>query len=45
MPELRYGSCVDEDWLDCDPDEFLRDRCQEVPFLADANYYLSLIHI
>jgi pimeloyl-ACP methyl ester carboxylesterase len=39
IKDLRYGSCVDEDWCDCDPDEFMRDRCQEVPFLADANYY------
>jgi pimeloyl-ACP methyl ester carboxylesterase len=39
IKDLRYGSCVDEDWSDCDPDEFLRDRCQEVPFLPDANYY------
>jgi pimeloyl-ACP methyl ester carboxylesterase len=39
IKDLRYGSCVDEDWCDCDPDEFLRDRCTEVPFLPDANYY------
>ena len=30
---------VNEDWSGCDPDEFLRDRCQEVPFLPEANYY------
>ena len=30
---------MDEDWRDCDPDEFLRDRCTEVPFLAHAHYY------
>jgi pimeloyl-ACP methyl ester carboxylesterase len=39
IKDLRYGSCVDEDWSDRDPDEFLRDRCQEVPFLPAANYY------
>ncbi len=39
IKDLRFGSCLEEDWSDCDPDEFLRDRCQEVPFLADANYY------
>jgi pimeloyl-ACP methyl ester carboxylesterase len=39
IKDLRFGSCVEQDWLDCDPDEFLRDRCQEVPFLAHANYY------
>ncbi len=39
IKDLRYGSCVEEDWSDCDPDEFLRDRCQEVPFLPGARYY------
>jgi len=40
IKDLRYGACVDEDWCDCeDPDEFLRDRCTEVPFLPDAHYY------
>jgi pimeloyl-ACP methyl ester carboxylesterase len=39
IKDLRYGSCVDEDWSDCDADEYLHDRCQEVPFLPSANYY------
>jgi pimeloyl-ACP methyl ester carboxylesterase len=39
IKDLRFGSCAEEDWCDCDPDEFLQDRCQEVPFLPDANYY------
>jgi pimeloyl-ACP methyl ester carboxylesterase len=39
IKDLRYGSCVEEDWCDCDPDEFLRDRCREVPFLDGATYY------
>jgi pimeloyl-ACP methyl ester carboxylesterase len=39
IKDLRYGACVEEDWRDCDPDEFLRDRCNEVPFLPDASYY------
>jgi hypothetical protein len=39
IKDLRYGSCVHEDWADGDPDEFLHDRCQEVPFLPDAHYY------
>jgi pimeloyl-ACP methyl ester carboxylesterase len=38
IKDLRFGSCVDEDWCDCDPDEFLRDRCREVPFLESAKY-------
>lgn len=29
---------MDEDWADCDPDELLRDRCGEVPFLPHATY-------
>jgi pimeloyl-ACP methyl ester carboxylesterase len=40
IKDLRYGACVDEDWAGCeDPDEFLRDRCTEVPFLPGAHYY------
>lgn len=39
VKDLRFGALLDEDWRDCDPDEFLRDRCQEVPFLPDAVYH------
>src|SRR3954451_1653689 len=39
IKDMRFGNCVEEDWCDCDPDEFLRDRCQEVPFLPNASYY------
>jgi hypothetical protein len=39
IKDLRFGACVDEDWSGSEADEFLRDRCTEVPFLADANYY------
>jgi hypothetical protein len=39
IKDLRFGSCVEEDWLDHDPDELLRDRCGEVPFLPNASYY------
>jgi pimeloyl-ACP methyl ester carboxylesterase len=39
IKDLRYGNCVEEDWRDYDPDEFLRDRCREVPFLPSATYY------
>jgi pimeloyl-ACP methyl ester carboxylesterase len=39
IKDLRFGSCAEEDWCDCDPDEFLRDRCTEVPFLDCAAYY------
>jgi pimeloyl-ACP methyl ester carboxylesterase len=39
IKDLRFGSCVEEDWCDCDADEFLHDRCTEVPFLECATYY------
>ncbi|MBO0864011.1 MAG: alpha/beta hydrolase [Mycobacterium sp.] len=39
VKDLRFGACIDEDWRDADPDEFLRDRCQEVPFLPEATYH------
>ena len=39
IKDLRFGSCVEEDWCDGDPDEFLKDRCREVPFLEGATYY------
>jgi pimeloyl-ACP methyl ester carboxylesterase len=39
IKDMRFGSCVEPDWCDCDPDEFLRDRCTEVPFLDKATYY------
>lgn len=39
IKDLRFGSVVDEDWHGCDPDEFLTDRCREVPFLDSATYY------
>ena len=39
IKDLRFGNCIEEDWRDHHPDEFLRDRCQEVPFLPTAAYY------
>lgn len=39
VKDLRFGACLDEDWTDADPDEFLRDRCQETPFLPHARYH------
>ncbi len=32
IKDLRFGACLDEDWCDADLDQFLHDRCQEVPF-------------
>jgi pimeloyl-ACP methyl ester carboxylesterase len=39
IKDLRFGACLDEDWSDADPDEFLRDRCHEAPFLPGATYH------
>lgn len=39
VKDLRFGACLDGDWADADPDEFLRDRCNEVPFLPHATYH------
>jgi hypothetical protein len=39
VKDLRYGALVEEDWHGVDMDEFLRDRCTEVPFLEYASYY------
>jgi pimeloyl-ACP methyl ester carboxylesterase len=38
IKDLRHGSLVEEDWSDVDPDDFLRSRCREVPFLPNATY-------
>jgi pimeloyl-ACP methyl ester carboxylesterase len=39
IKDLRFGALAEADWQGHDPDEYLRDRCQEVPFLPDAAYY------
>jgi pimeloyl-ACP methyl ester carboxylesterase len=39
IKDMRFGACLEEDWRDADPDEFLRDRCHEVPFLPGATYH------
>jgi len=39
VKDLRFGAVIDDDWQGHDPDEFLRDRCREVPFLTNAHYY------
>jgi pimeloyl-ACP methyl ester carboxylesterase len=38
IKDLRFGACA-EDWRECDLDEFLCDRCGEVPFLETATHY------
>ncbi len=39
IKDLRFGALLDDDWTEADPDEFLRDRCREVPFLPHAKYH------
>jgi hypothetical protein len=39
VKDLRFGAVVEEDWLGVDPDELLRDRCVDVPFLDHARYH------
>jgi pimeloyl-ACP methyl ester carboxylesterase len=39
VKDLRFGACLDEDWLGVDPDEFLHDRCHEAPFMPHASYH------
>ena len=39
IKDLRFGACLEEDWSGADADEFLRDRCCEVPFSTGVNYY------
>ncbi|MBJ7473413.1 MAG: hypothetical protein JHD16_19045, partial [Solirubrobacteraceae bacterium] len=39
VKDLRFGAVTDADWDGHDPDEFLKDRCQEAPFLKSARYY------
>jgi pimeloyl-ACP methyl ester carboxylesterase len=45
IKDLRYGSCSEEDWRDRDPDELLRDRCHEVPFLPNVDYHFVAARI
>jgi pimeloyl-ACP methyl ester carboxylesterase len=39
IKDLRFGSCAEADWCDCDADELLKDRCHDVPFVDTAGYY------
>jgi pimeloyl-ACP methyl ester carboxylesterase len=39
IKDLRFGALADDDWREAEPDEFLRDRCGEVPFLPHATYH------
>ena len=39
IKDLRFGAIAQDDWDGHDPDEFLRDRCTEVPLLDHVTYY------
>ncbi|BBX17685.1 hypothetical protein CRI77_10170 [Mycolicibacterium duvalii] len=39
IKDLRFGALLDDDWGEADPDEFLRNRCSEVPFLPTASHH------
>ncbi|MBO9534017.1 MAG: hypothetical protein J7513_13685 [Solirubrobacteraceae bacterium] len=38
IKDLRFGSAAEEDWHGQDPDELMRRRAAEVPFLPHADY-------
>jgi hypothetical protein len=39
IKDLRRGYLTDEDWVEHDPDAFLRREAREIPFLSTANHY------
>jgi pimeloyl-ACP methyl ester carboxylesterase len=39
IKDLRYGSLLDEDWLDQDAETLLRGTAREIPFLETCNHY------
>jgi pimeloyl-ACP methyl ester carboxylesterase len=41
IKDLRYGAVVEEDWLDCDPDELLTDRCTPATLLPGVAYSVA----
>lgn len=45
VKDLRFGNLVDDDWLDFDPDELLRNRRLPVPWLASARHHRIVGHV
>jgi pimeloyl-ACP methyl ester carboxylesterase len=39
VKDLRFGNLVDQDWLDCDPDELMNNRRVPIPWLATARHH------
>jgi pimeloyl-ACP methyl ester carboxylesterase len=42
VKDLRFGNLVDQDWLDCDPDELMDNRRVPIPWLATAHHHLAV---
>jgi len=40
VKDLRFGNLVDQDWLDCDPDELMNNRRVPIPWLSTARHHL-----
>ncbi|MDB4990873.1 MAG: hypothetical protein JWN04_6051 [Myxococcaceae bacterium] len=38
IKDLRFGSVVDEDWMDGNPDAFFQDNSKHAPFLEGVSY-------
>ncbi|HKC27358.1 MAG TPA: alpha/beta fold hydrolase [Jatrophihabitans sp.] len=41
IKDLRYGAVLEQDWLDCDPDELLTDRCTPATLLPGVAYSVA----
>lgn len=39
IKDMRFGACIEDDWLGFDADELLRDRCGDIGFVDGARYY------
>ncbi|MCD4751339.1 MAG: alpha/beta fold hydrolase [Thermoanaerobaculales bacterium] len=39
VKDLRFGNLVDQDWLDCDPDELMKNRRVPIPWPADMRHH------
>ena len=44
VKDLRFGNLVDADWLDCDPDELMKNRRVPIPWLATARHHRVVGH-
>jgi pimeloyl-ACP methyl ester carboxylesterase len=44
VKDLRFGNLVDSDWLDCDPDELMKNRRVPIPWLATARHHRVVGH-